>query len=117
MSNKVTDKDCINAINNAFPDNKKQFKVGIYGIDIYLPEYNLVIDSKRRAKDPEFNFQRQKFLKQKLNNCLFLKFDTEDENFNVFKLIRDISNLINDSEIRSLKLENKLLKLENQLKK
>jgi len=119
------EQDCIGAIIEAYQDCKcyKQFRVGSYYIDLYIPEHNLAIECdeyNHRDRDPEHEKERQKYIEDKLK-CQFFRFDPDSKNFNIYKLIRDVGNFLtqklldeNNKETQKLLDENDKLKIENK---
>jgi very-short-patch-repair endonuclease len=109
------------AIFKSFPDVEKytQFKVGTYRVDMYMEDYDLVIECdefNHRDRDPQKERQREEFIKSELN-CDFIRFNPDKKNFSVFEVIASIHKFIlnkvtreKDETIKKYKHKNKLLK-------
>lgn len=74
----------------------QQFKVGNYRIDLYIPEYKIAIecDEFNHSKYIEEEILRQIYIEETLG-CQFIRFNPDEENFNIFKVIQRIYILIN----------------------
>jgi very-short-patch-repair endonuclease len=112
------EQDCIGAIIEAYQDYKcyKQFRVGSYYIDLYIPEHNLAIECdehNHRYRDPENEKERQQYIEDKLK-CQFFRFDPDSKNFNIYKLIRDVENFLKNKETQKLNEDIEKLKIENK---
>jgi very-short-patch-repair endonuclease len=70
---------------------ERQFKIGKYPVDLYLPELNLVIECDENGHknyNVEEEIIREKYIKDKLNSTI-IRYDPNDINF-------DLSNIINE---------------------
>ena len=66
-----------------------QYKVGIYRIDLYLPEYKLAIEVDEFDhcdRDKIYEKERQNFIEKELN-CKFIRFNPDQKNFNIGDII------------------------------
>ena len=73
-------------------DYETQFSVGEYRIDLYLPNLKIAIECDENGhsdRELEQEFKRQNFIKQQLN-CEFIRFNPDDDNFNIGKVINQI---------------------------
>lgn len=76
-----------------------QYKVDIYAIDIYLPEYKLAIeyDEDRHKFQQEEDKLRQEFINKKLD-CKFIRIDEDTCEYKAFnKIFKHIKNFISES--------------------
>jgi very-short-patch-repair endonuclease len=111
----------LEAISKSFPDVEKytQFKVGTYRVDMYMEDYDLVIECdeyNHRDRDPQKEKQREEFIKLELN-CEFIRFNPDKKNFSIFEVIASIHKFILEKQTGELKRiikkynhKNKLLK-------
>ena len=112
------EQDCIGAIIDAYQDCKcyKQFRVGSYYIDLYIPKFDLAIECdehNHRNRDPDHEKERQQYIEDKLK-CQFFRFDPDSKNFNIYKLIKNIGDFLKDKETQKLNEEIEKLKIENK---
>ncbi len=115
--------NCNTLIKSGLPDDtiiKSQYCIDGYFLDMYLPEYNLVIECDEfghskynKDKDNE----REKYIKDKLK-CKFIRFNPDAKNFNIITVIKEIykvilikKNLDNLSNKEDSKIENKKVKV------
>lgn len=81
----------INSIKNIL-EYKTQYCVGIYKIDLYLPELNIAIECDENGHT-ERNIlkeaKRQIFIENKLD-CDFIRFNPDETTFNIGKIINQI---------------------------
>jgi very-short-patch-repair endonuclease len=118
--------NCITLIKTGLPDDtiiKSQYCIDGYFLDMYLPEYNLVIECDEfghskynKDKDNE----REKYIKNKLK-CEFIRFNPDAKNFNIITVIKEIykvilikKNLDNLSNKEDSKKDNKKIKVKTQ---
>ena len=71
---------------------KPQYKCGKYRLDFYFPKYKLAIECDEhghidRNRDEEI--KRQEYIESFLN-CSFIRYNPDDPNFSIFKVINDI---------------------------
>ena len=89
------EQDTLETVINSIKDiveYETQFSVGEYRIDLYLPNLKIAIECDENGhsnRDLEQEFKRQNFIKQQLN-CEFIRFNPDDDNFNIGKVINQI---------------------------
>lgn len=95
----------------------KQFKVGTYRVDLYIEEYDLVVECdeyNHRNRDPQKEKEREEFIRSELD-CEFIRFNPDCKNFSIFKVIGSIHKFILERETRKLQTtiekKNKKIKL------
>lgn len=69
-----------------------QFKCGTYKIDIYMPKYKLAIECDENNhidRDEIYEKNREIYIKNMLK-CEFIRFNPDDQNFNIFTVINKI---------------------------
>jgi very-short-patch-repair endonuclease len=93
----------LEAISKSFPDVEKytQFKVGPYRVDMYIEDYDLVIECdeyNHRDRDPQEEKEREKFIISELN-CEFIRFNPDQKNFSIFEVIATIHKFILEKTI------------------
>lgn len=104
----LKEKKHINSLMEAFSDKIIQTdylvhknKTNVYKIDLYFIEYNLAIENDESLDYIDYNlFQEsdeKKFIKSKLN-CHFITFNSKSEDFNIFKVIKDIRLYMNSQD-------------------
>ena len=118
--------NCITLIKMGLPDDtiiRTQYCIDGYFLDMYLPEYNLVIECDEfghskynKDKDNE----REKYIKDKLK-CEFIRFNPDAKNFNIITVIKEIykvilikKNLDNLSNKEDIKKDNKKIKVKTK---
>jgi len=116
----------IEAIERAFSDLKmyKQFKVGNYRTDLYIEEYDLVIECDEHNhtdRDPQTEKTREEYIKFRLQ-CDFIRFNPDAKNFSIFTVINTIHKHImkkKDDEMRKkmAKKDSEMRKKENETRK
>jgi very-short-patch-repair endonuclease len=83
-------------IKNAFTNEImiEQYKVGDYLIDLYFPEYNLCLECDEYQHNLKNNIKkdiiREKFIKDKLENCIFIRYKPYDKDYDIFNIINKI---------------------------
>lgn len=102
----------LEAIEQSFSEVEmfKQFKVGKYRVDLYIEEYDLVIECDEYNhinRDPTKEKEREEFIKSELD-CEFIRFNPDSKNFSIFKVIASIHKFI---------LEKKMGKLQETIEK
>ncbi|MGL5962497.1 MAG: BRO family protein [Cetobacterium sp.] len=110
------EQDCIGAIIDAYYDYKcyKQFQVGSYYIDLYIPEHNLAIECDEhdhKERNAEYEKERQKYIENKLK-CQFFRFDPDSKKFNIYKLVRNVGDFLKQTELQKLNKEIERLRKE-----
>lgn len=76
---------------------KTQCQVGKYRIDLYIADYNLAIECdeyNHKHNSSNYEEQRESYIKRKLN-CDFIRYNPDEENFNIGKVINKILIYIN----------------------
>ena len=71
-----------------------QHQIGSYKIDLYFPEYKLAIEVDENGhidRCPIYEQERQKYLKKYLG-CKFIRFNPDENNFNIGNVISQILN-------------------------
>ena len=108
----------INSIKAAFEGEyiQTQYSVLGYRIDLYFHEYKLAIEVDELGHaDRNINneIERQKALEKELN-CVFIRINPDEKDFNIFKEINKIHRHIKKSSKKSLigKISKRLLGLE-----
>jgi very-short-patch-repair endonuclease len=109
----------LEAIEQSFSEVEmfKQFKVGRYRVDLYIDEYDLVVECdeyNHRDRDPQKEKEREEFIRSELD-CEFIRFNPDCKNFSIFKVIGIIHKFILERETRKLQTtiekKNKKIKL------
>ena len=85
-------------LKNAFEgeDMKTQYSVLGYRIDIYFHKYRLAIEVDELGhtdRNLSNEIKRQKALEKELN-CVFIRINSDEQNFNIFREINKIHNHI-----------------------
>ena len=108
----------INSIKDAFEgeDMQTQYTFIGYKIDLYFHEYKLAIEVDELGhndRNIDYEIQRQKALERELN-CVFIRINPDEKDFNIFKEINKIHRHIKKSSKKSLigKISKRLLELE-----
>ena len=108
----------INSIKDAFEGEnmQTQYSVLSYRIDLYFHKYKLAIEVDELGHaDRNINneIERQKALERELN-CVFIRINPDEKDFNIFKEIKKIHRHIKKSSKKSLigKISKRLLELE-----
>ena len=84
-----------------------KYSVLTHKIDVYFCEYKLAIEideknhSNRRI---DYEIKRQKAIEEKLD-CIFIRIDSDEENFNIFKPQTKIFRHIKEANKKLLKLK------------
>lgn len=99
--------DHLEAITQSFSEVQSytQFKVGQYRVDLYMEDYDLIIECdeyNHRDRDPQREQEREDFIKSELG-CEFIRFNPDCKNFSIFKVIASIHNFILSKETEKLK--------------
>ena len=108
----------INSMNDAFEgeDMQTQYSVLSYRIDPYFHKYKLAVEVDELGHaDRNINneTERQKALERQLN-CVFIRINPDEKDFNIFKPINEIYRHIKKASKKSLigKISKILLELE-----
>jgi len=109
--------DHLEAIERTFSHLKmfKQFKVGRYRVDLYIEEYDLVIECDEydhKYRDPNAEKTREEFIRRELA-CYFIRFNPNYKGFSIFSVIGDIHRFIFDKSVnqKDLIIEKKNIKI------
>ena len=110
----------INSIKDTFEGEniQTQYSVLGYRIDLYFHEYKLAIEVDELGHtDRNINneIERQKALERELN-CVFIRINPDEKDFNILKVINEIYRHIKKSFKKSLmnKISKRLLELESK---
>ena len=108
----------INSIKDTFEGEniQTQYSVLGYRIDLYFHKYKLAIEVDELGhndRNIDYEIQRQKALERELN-CVFIRINPDEKDFNIFKEINKIHIHIKKSSKKSLvdKISKRLLELE-----
>ena len=108
----------INSIKDTFEGEniQTQYSVLGYRIDLYFHKYKLAIEVDELGhndRNIDYEIQRQKALERELN-CVFIRINPDEKDFNIFKEINKIHRHIKKSPKKSLKdkISKRLLELE-----
>ena len=118
------EKTVINSIKDVFEgeDMQTQYTVLTYRIDLYFHKYKLAIEVDELGHNDRnvgHKIQRQKVLENELN-CIFIRINPDEKDFNIFKEINKIHRHITESTKKQTKkslidnLSKMLLELEFQ---
>ena len=96
----------LRSIKDAFEgeDMQTQYTVIGYRIDLYFHEYKLAIEVDELGhndRNIDYEIQRQKALERELN-CVFIRINPDEKDFNIFKEINKIHRHIKKSFKKSL---------------
>lgn len=75
---------------------ERQFKIGSYMIDLYLPTERIAIECdefNHTQYDQNRESARQEYIVKELG-CRFIRFNPDDSNFSIFNVIRDIGSAV-----------------------
>ncbi|CCV02556.1 hypothetical protein IIV31_184R [Armadillidium vulgare iridescent virus] len=96
----------------------KQFKVGRYRVDLYIEEYNLVVECDEYNhcdRDPREERERECFIRSELG-CEFIRFNPDAKNFSIFTVLGDIhKHILNEKDAIISKQAQKIKLLKKQL--
>ena len=90
----------INSIKDTFQGEniQTQYNVLGYRIDLYFHEYKLAIEADELGHTNRNEIERQKAL-EKERNCIFIRINPDEKDFNIFKEINKIHRHIKKSLI------------------
>ena len=83
---------------------RAQYNVLSYRIDLYFYDYKLAIETDENGyidTITDYEIKRQKTIEQELG-CKFLRIDTDEEDFNIFRTISEIFRHIKQSTKKNL---------------
>ena len=113
----------LKSVKDAFEveDIQTQYTVIGYKIDLYFHKHKLAIEVDELGHvDRNLNneTEREKVLQKKLN-CVFIRINPDEKDFNIFKEINQIYRHISQSkeENKTKERENKIKEKENKIKK
>ena len=92
----------------------KEYKIEKYRVDLYIPEYDLVIEcdeNDHKYRDIEYEKDRENYIQDKLK-CILIRYDPYSKNFDIFNIIKQINTIIKIQE--EMKHENEKMKYENE---
>lgn len=89
---------CLNFIRKIFDGIEMihQFPCGTYRIDMYMPYYKIAIEcdeNNHDDRDKNYEQNREKYIMAELN-CLFVRFNPDEENFDIQKVCNNILKII-----------------------
>lgn len=88
--------DTLKCIVDSFEGEKMtcQYKIGKYFIDLYFPDYKLIIECDEKGHLATLNKMndiiRENEIKSIVDNCVFIRYDPYLPDFNIFKIINKI---------------------------
>ena len=80
-----------------------QKKIGTYFIDMYFPVYRICIECDENGHDdrnPAYERIREKYITEKIKNVKLIRYNPDDKNFNIFKIIGKISQYMLDTHTK-----------------
>jgi very-short-patch-repair endonuclease len=100
------EQEILSSIEEAFKDEDwvKQYSVKGYRIDLYFTEYNLAIECdehNHKGRNKLYEEKRERKIKDSLQ-CTFIRFNPDDPDFRVSKLIKTITVFICDHNMNSV---------------
>ena len=97
ISTRYNEKEIVKCLVKALPyDSIKQFPIGQYKIDLYLPQFKIAIECDEfghDAYDKHDEEKREQFITDQLS-CKWIRFDPYVENFCIFYVIRQTIKLL-----------------------
>jgi very-short-patch-repair endonuclease len=82
-----------------------QYKVDKYILDIYFPEYLLIVECDENHHNNNYikknDIKRENDLKLLIKSCFFIRYSPFEKNFNIFKLINEIYSYIVNYKIHN----------------
>ena len=87
--------DTLKCIIDAFSneENKCQYRIKTYLVDLYFPKYKLIIECDEKFHNYKLNSKKDILRENDINNediYTFIRYSPYDENFNIFKVINKI---------------------------
>ena len=73
----------------------RQFKIGIYKVDLYFPDYNLVVENDENGhkdRDTDKEKQRQDFILSE--GKIILRYNPNKYNFDLSLVLREINRIL-----------------------
>lgn len=80
----------------SFLNFKTQFSIDNYRIDLYFIDQKIAVECdefNHKDRNIEYEIERQKFIEKQLE-CKFIRFNPDEKNFNIFKVIEKITKEI-----------------------
>jgi very-short-patch-repair endonuclease len=99
-TNKFTcvEADSIDIIEKTFSgeDIIKQYKVGQYYIDMYLPKYRIAIecDENHHKNRQNQDDEREKDIREHISDIVFIRFCPYDDEFDIYKVLNEVFKTI-----------------------
>lgn len=92
--NCVKEQETIDCIVHAFKGEEmvRQYVCGSYRIDLYFPKHELAVECDEfghKDRKPEYEVNRQSYIEKELG-CQFVRFNPDEETFNIFDVINRI---------------------------
>lgn len=97
----------VESFNNIY-EVKREFIVDNYRIDLYIEDLNLAIECdeyNHKDRNTEDEINRQKYIEDTLS-CQFIRFNPDDKNFKISKLMNDILSFKINQEQEIIDYEN-----------
>ena len=94
LVHRTKEQEFIGAIRAVFAhvDNKTQFCIGVYRIDLYFIDLRIAVECDELGhsdRDPIKEQRRQKFIESQLN-CTFFRFNPDCKNFNIYETLNKL---------------------------
>jgi len=92
--------DTLKCILDSFQNEEMilQYKINNYLLDLYFPKYKLIIEcdeSNHQITQNKLNdIKRENEIKILIEDCTFIRYNPEEKDFNIFKIINKIFNHI-----------------------
>ena len=67
----------------------REFKIGIYRIDLYIPKFKIAIECdehNHKTYNTTKDIERENYIKEQLN-CIFIRYDPTSDSFDLSKII------------------------------
>lgn len=75
-----------------------QYKINSYLVDLYFPKYKLIIEcdecQHKLISNIEKDLLRETQIKEVINDCVFIRYDPTACDFNIFKVINKIYQIL-----------------------
>ena len=92
--------DTLKCIIDAFQGEEmlSQYKINSYLVDLYFPKYKLIIEcdecQHKLISNIEKDLLRETQIKEVINDCVFIRYDPTARDFNIFKVINKIYQIL-----------------------
>lgn len=117
----TTNKKCLtkeqqtlSSITDAFKTEKyeDQYKVGNYFLDLYFPDYKLVIECDENGhsdRKPGDERSRMDYINKelKIDDSYWIRFNPDEHNFDVMKVVSKIHNKIKEKSVSLVQVDNR----------